>query len=237
MKTSALLRIFKMSVNERLAGKRVLVTQADRFMGPAIGTLFREAGAEVVADERDLTRPDAVTQLADETGDLDVLVINLAAENPKTSIAKTTESAWLAMFEALVHPLYRLTRAFAPGMIDRGHGKIVLIGSASALRGMPNWSAYSAARGAQLSFVRAVGIELAPANVQVNGIAQSFVENPDYFPPDYQKTDEFLDRMSAVPSGRLASAREGALAALFLASDESDFFVGQILPFAGGWIT
>ena len=102
---------------------------------------------------------------------------------------------------------------------------------------MPNWSAYSAARGAQLSFVRAVGIELAPANVQVNGIAQSFVENPDYFPPEYQQTEEFRNRIATVPAGRLATEREGALAALFLASNESDFFVGQVLPFAGGWIT
>lgn len=226
-----------MKVTGRLEGRRALVTASSRFMGPAISSLFAEAGADVIADDRDLSGAGAVDALAAESGPVDILVANLAGVNPKTSVVETADSDWLAQFDDMVHPLMRLVRAFAPAMIERGRGKVVVIGSAAALRGMSNWSAYSAARGAQLAFVRAAGAELASRNVQVNAVAQSFVENPDYFPPEYQATDEFRARLATVPAARLASGREAALAALYLASEESDFLAGQVLPFAGGWVT
>ena len=71
-------------------------------------------------------------------------------------------------------------------MISRGGGRILVIGSASALRGMKRASTYSAARGAQLAYVQAAGVELAPMNIQLNAIAQNFVDNPTYFPPEVQ---------------------------------------------------
>ena len=156
--------------------------------------------------------------------------------NPKTAVTDTTDGAWSEMFDVMVHPLHRLVRAVVPQMLERRRGKIVVMGSVSARRGMPNWSAYSAARGAQLAYVQAVGVEVAPNNVQINALAQGFVENPSYFPPDYVATPEFKERLKGVPAGHLATAREDALFVLFLASDESDFFVGQVFPFAGGWV-
>ncbi len=83
--------------------------------------------------------------------------------------------------------------------------------------------------------MRTVGAEAARHNVQINLIAQNFVENPAYFPPEFVQSDEFQAYIAQVPAGRLASGREDALFALFLASDESDFFVGQSIPFSGGW--
>ncbi len=71
--------------------------------------------------------------------------------------------------------------------------------------------------------------------MQINLIAQNFVENEVYFPLEFQKTPEFKQLLTTVPIGRLATAREDALFALFLASNESDFFVGQAIPFSGGW--
>lgn len=224
-------------MTDRLKGKRVVLTQASTFMGPAITEVFTEEGAEVIGDDRDLTVPEAAQNLIDEAGHVDILVANLAAVNPKTSVIETTDQRWSEMFDVMVHPLHRLTRAVLPQMLERRQGKIVVMGSATGLRGMTNWSAYSAARGAQLAFVQAVGVEVAPSNVQINALAQSFVENPSYFAPDYIQTDEFKERLKGVPAGRLATAREDALFVLFLASNESDFFVGQVFPFAGGWVT
>ena len=221
---------------DRLEGKRVVLTQASTFMGPAITEVFTEEGAVVIGDDRDLSVPEAAQQLIDEAGRVDVLVANLAATNPKTAVRDTTDSQWSEMFDIMVHPLHRLVRAVLPQMIERQAGKIIVMGSASARRGMPNWSAYSSARGAQLAYVQAVGVEAASSNIQVNALAQSFVENPSYFPHDYVQTLEFKERLKAVPAGRLATAREDAFFALFLAGDESDFFVGQIFPFAGGWV-
>jgi len=106
------------------------------------------------------------------------------------------------------------------------------------MRGMARLAGYTAARGAQSAYVRSVGVEAARHNVQVNLIAQNWVENPSYYPPEMQANPKFQANLAAqVPLGRLASAREDAAFALFLASDESDFFVGQSIAFSGGWNT
>ena len=74
----------------RLEGKRVVITQAAAFMGPAITEVFSEEGADVVADDRDLTKPAAAQQLIDEAGKIDVLIATLAGVNPKTAVTDTT---------------------------------------------------------------------------------------------------------------------------------------------------
>ncbi len=222
-------------MGSRLAGKRILVTDALRFMGPALTAGFAEEGAEIVADSRDQRDPAAAGATVAAAGRIDVLVANLAADNPRTAAVDTSDDQWLAMYDALVHPLHRLLRAALPQMISRRQGKILVIGSASALRVQPNWSAYASARAAQLAYVRAVAIEAAPHNVQVNAIAQAFVENPTYFSPDYVQTPELKERLRQVPLGRLATGGEDAKLATYLVSDESDFMVGQVIAFAGGW--
>ena len=226
------------TMGRRLAGRRVVVTQADDYMGPATVELFRAEGAEVIADTRDLTQRGACEALIDAAGHVDVLVANLAAPNysgiPATDI---DDRAWAHVFDVMVHPLHRLTRAVLPQMTARCSGKIVVYGSAVALKGLKTVAAYSAARAAQVGYVQSVGVEVAPHNVQVNLIAQNYVENPVYYPPELQAKASFQQSLSRqVPLGRLATAREDALFALFLASDESDFFVGQAIPFSGGWV-
>ena len=223
-------------MGKRLDGRRVVVTQADTFMGPDIEAVFSEHGAEVIADTRDLTAASAAADLIAEAGHVDVLVASLAAVNPRKAAHQTTDDEWREMFAVMVDPLHRLVGAVLPQMIERRQGKVVVMGSASALRGMSNWSAYSSARGAQLAYVQAVGVEVAPNNIQVNAIAQTFVENPSYFSPEYVATAEFKRRVEDVPAGLLATGREDAQLALFLASNESDFLVGQVIPFAGGWV-
>ncbi len=222
---------------KRLQGKRAVITQIDAFMGKDLVTLFQEEGADVIADRRDLREQNAVESLIGEAGRVDVLIANLAAEQPRTSVLDTDDGTFRAMYEAMVFPLHRLVRAVLPQMIERRRGKIVVIGSASGLKGMPNYSAYGSARGAQLAYVQDVGTEVARHNVQVNAIAQTFVENATYFPQSYQKTEEFKERIKGAPIGRLAHGWESAALALFLAGGESDFFVGQVFPFSGGWVT
>jgi 2-keto-3-deoxy-L-fuconate dehydrogenase len=224
-----------------LTGKRVLITQADEFMGPALCEVLAEQGAEVVASTADLAPPEAaaqvVAQAVKDAGPLDVLVVNLAYRAPTTPAVEVEEDEWRAVFAALVDPLPRLVRAVAPAMIARRSGKVLVVGSASALRGMKRASTYSAARGAQLAYVQAVGVELAPHQVQVNAIAQNFVDNPTYFPPEVQANPRFQERLAReVPLGRLVGAREDALFAAYLCSSAADCFVGQVFPVCGGWV-
>ena len=221
----------------RLAGKRVLVTQADDYMGPATIELFQEEGAQVVADNSDLTVGGRCQALIAEVGDIDILIANLASPN-FTGIAVTelADQDWHCTFDMMVHPLHRLCQAVLPQMIARQAGKIVVYGSATAMKGMPTVTAYSAARAAQAGYIRSLGVEVAKHNVQANLIAQNYVENPVYYPPALREKESFQKSLARqVPLGRLATAREDALFALFLASNESDFFVGQAIPFSGGW--
>ena len=220
----------------RLTGKRVLVTQADDYMGPITLEVFAEQGAEVIADTSDLTDLARAAALIEETGHIDVLVANLAAPaNLGIAAADMPEDTWQAMFDVMVHPLHRLTKAVLPQMVERQKGKILVYGSATGVKGMAGITAYSSARHAQVGYVRSTGAEIAAHNIQMNLIAQNFVENPVYFPPEFTQTPEFKELLKNVPAGRLATAREDALFAVFLASDESDFFVGQAIPFSGGW--
>ena len=81
-------------------------------------------------------------------------------------------------------------------------------------------------------------MEVAPHNVQVNALAQNFVDNATYFPPQVQALEKFQQRLAAeVPVQRLGTPEEDAMLALFLACDEVRFMVGQSIPFAGGWVT
>jgi 2-keto-3-deoxy-L-fuconate dehydrogenase len=222
---------------EMLRGKRVLVTQADEFMGPMLCEVFAEHGASVHADTRALSSPGAPAATAAAAGPVDVLVVNLAAQAPRTEATQVTDDEWTSIFAALVDPLPRLICAVLPAMIAQRSGKILVMGSASALRGMKFASTYSAARGAQLAYVQAVGVEAAAHNVQVNAIAQNFVENPTYFPPEVQANPRFQERLKwEVPLGRLVSAREDAQFAAYLCSEAANCFVGQVFPVCGGWV-
>ncbi|MEM8532475.1 MAG: SDR family oxidoreductase [Chloroflexota bacterium] len=221
-----------------LTGKRVLITQADAFMGPTLCEAFAELSATVIADKRPLLEPKLPEELIQSAGHVDVLLANLSIPAPRTAADEIMDEEWRSVFAHLVDPLPRLFRAVLPQMIERQSGKILLMGSASALRGMKRTSTYSAARGAQLAYVQAVGVEVAPHNIQVNAIAQNFVDNPTYFPPEVQANPAFQERIkSEVPLGRLVSPREDAQFAAFLCSDAADCFVGQVFPVSGGWVT
>ena len=219
-----------------LQGKRVLLTQSGEFMGPALQRVFSALGATVMADARPLDAPGAAAQVVAQAGEVDVLLAHLALPAPSTAVADLDDDEWRRVFAHLADPLPRLARALLPQFSARGGGRIVVIGSAAALRGQKRTSSYSAARGAQIAWVRAAGLELARQNIQLNAIAQNFVDNPTYFPPEVQANPAFQERLKReVPLGRLVSADEDALFAAYLASDAAACFVGQVFPVCGGW--
>ena len=186
-----------------LLGRRVLITQSDDFMGPALARVFSALGAKVIADPRALSDdPDLARRVVDEAGGVDVLIAHLALPAPTTPVSDVDEDEWRRVFAHLVDPLPQMR-----------------------------------ARGAQLAWVRAAGVELARENIQLNAIAQNFVDNPTYFPPEVQANPAFQERLKReVPLGRLVSGDEDALFAAYLASDAAACFVGQVFPVSGGWV-
>ena len=221
-----------------LQGRRVLVTQSDDFMGPALKRVFEALGAMVRADPRTLADdPGLAGRVVEEAGEVDVLIAHLACPAPSTPVGAVDDDEWRRVFAHLVDPLPRMVRAVLPQMRARGGGAIVVMGSAAALRGQKRTSTYSAARGAQLAWVRAAGVELARENIRLNAIAQNFVDNPTYFPPEVQANPALHERLKReVPLGRLVSGDEDALFAAYLASDAAACFVGQVFPVSGGWV-
>ena len=220
-----------------LANKRILVTQWREFMGPTLCEVLTSHGATVVTSEVPLDDPAAAASEVARAGEIDILIANLAIAAPTTPAADVDDTEWRRVFAALVDPLPRLIKAALPAMTQRRSGKILVMGSASALRGIKRASTYCAARGAQTAYVQAVGLEAAAYNVQINLIAQNFVDNPTYFPPEVQANPRFQERLAReVPLGRLVGAKEDAEFAAYLCSDNANCFVGQVFPVCGGWV-
>ena len=224
-------------ISTRLDGKRVLLTQSNDFMGPALSEVFKESGAEVITDPRVLDQdpklPEAIVRAV---GRVDVLLIHLAVPAPTTPASEISDSEWRNVFAHLVDPMPRLVSAVLPQMLERKSGRILVMGSAAALRGQKRTGSYSAARGAQLAYAQSVALELVQHGIQLNAIAQNFVANPTYYSAEVQANPRFQERLKReVPLGRLVSAEEVAQFAAYLCSDAAACFVGQVFPISGGW--
>ena len=102
------------------------------------------------------------------------------------------DANWQRLFARLVDPLMYLVRAVTPQMLERQSGKIIAVTSAAPLKGIANNAAYCAARGAQNGFIKAVGLELARSGIQVNAIAQNYVNNDTYYPDDVLDQPKFI---------------------------------------------
>ena len=221
-----------------MAKRRVLITCADRYMGPAIQKKFQNIEFDVTAGRSPMITENQVLEAVYAAGHIDVLVANFAHPPVTGALEQLKSDDWMTLFDQLVHPLMYTVRATIPQMLERESGKIIAITSAAPLKGIPNNSAYCAARGAQNSFIKAVGLELARSNIQVNAIAQNYIHNDTYYPDNLLKDEKFINHLNRnVPTTMIGSSEETAELAAYLANEKSNHMVGQILPLAGGWIT
>lgn len=250
----------------KLTGKIALITNVSHFMGPAITEEFCREGASVALHDRDeaamkafaliaerlgrdvlllsgdLSRSAEADQAVDAVvarfGRLDILVNNNAHPPSASPVERISDEAWREMQARLLDEPFYCLRAALRVMRPARRGKIINMSSAAAFPGLANYAAYTAARAGVNGLTKAVGREVARDGVQVNAIAQNYVENPTYFPPALTTDPVKLERMvKNIPAGRLARSEESARLAVYLASDDADFFVGQVIPFSGGWVT
>jgi NAD(P)-dependent dehydrogenase (short-subunit alcohol dehydrogenase family) len=250
----------------KLTGKVALITNVSEFMGPSIAEEFCREGASVALHDRDaaavapiatiaaglgrdtlvlagdLTRPAEADRVVDATvarfGRLDILINNSANPPTGSPTEQVTDAEWRAMMSRLLDEPFYCLRAALRVMRPAKRGKIINMSSAAAFPGLANYAAYTAARAGVNGLTKAVGREVARDGIQVNAIAQNYVENPTYFPPSLTGDAQKLARMVRnIPAGRLARSEESARLAVYLASEDADFFVGQVIPFSGGWVT
>jgi 2-keto-3-deoxy-L-fuconate dehydrogenase len=236
-------------IGDSLKNRRVLITQCKEFMGPALCEAFRFYGADVVADPRPPITNTAVTDIISNAGEVDVLIANLIPPQIDNNVnhdnynhvwgsgqGGKNDPQWHDQFRFMVDPLPKLANLILPYMKERKYGKMVIMGSAGSINGNIGSPSYNAARAAQVAWTRTVGVALASDNVQINIIAQAWVDNPTFYPEYVKQTETHKQDIARVPAQRLAAADECTQLAIFLSSFESNFFFGQCFPIAGGYI-
>lgn len=188
-----------------------------------------EAVAADVTDEHQVQ--ELVSQAAAVLGPVEVLVINATGPQPVVALEELTWRTHLDQLEFFVKSPTLLVQAVLPEMKRRGGGRIVQIGSDMPERALPGWSAYAAAKAAQLSLTRVWARELGPYGVTVNLVAPGWIPVERHANATPQERDGYL---SGVPLGRFGTPQDVAAAVSYLASDAARFVTGARLPVNGG---
>jgi 3-oxoacyl-[acyl-carrier protein] reductase len=218
-------------------GARIVVADFNEASGLETVSRLQAQGSEARAVTTDVSNATAVTQLF-ETLDsqgwgVDILVNNAGQGGTLTPIHQQTDDDWQAMLGTHLNGTFYCSREAIKRMIPNQSGVIINMASVAGLAGMPMGVSYSTAKAAIIGFTKAAGKEVARFGIRVNAIAPGWVETPilDHLP------DKLRNAMSdMVPLGRIGQPEEIAALALFLASDESSYVIGQVIsPNGGGY--
>ena len=180
----------------------------------------------------------AFDQILNEYGRVDVLYNN-AGVNSSGSVLDATEDDWDRSLAVNAKGTFLCSQAAAPSMVASGGGSIINQGSVAALVGIANFASYCAAKGAVVALTRSMSVDLAPRGVRVNAICPGTVYTPLMEPMLTARGGGDLAAGLALtvakyPIGRLGTPEEIAAVAVFLASDDSSFLTGSVIPADGG---
>ena len=192
---------------------------------------FEDAGGEGMLVRGDVTSEKDVTRMVAKIGPVDILVLNATPAQPQKPIEEYDWAFYQQMLDFFIKSPFLLTRACLPHMKRQRWGRIINIGSEVVARGVPNFTAYVAAKGGQNGFTRSLATEVARWGVTVNMIA------PGWIPVERHADDpaELKDGYRRlVPADRWGVPDDLAGAIVFLASDESSFVTAQNLHVNGG---
>ena len=220
-------------------GATVVGADIDEVQGAKVEAAIREAGGVGYFVKADVSNQKEVSNLfgkAEELGGVDVLFNNAGVEVVK-SLQDTTEEEWDRSVSVNLKSVYLCIKHALPQMEKKGKGVIISNSSAAGLVGSFSPS-YSAAKGGIISLTKALAVDLGPSNIRVNCICPGAIETPMLervikMQGDPKEVRE--RRLKNYPLGRFGKAEEVAYAALFLASDESSFLTGAVLPVDGGF--
>lgn len=220
-------------------GAGVVVVDREAGLAQEVASAIETRGGRALACAVDVTQKEGVETLAAQTmerfGRVDVLVNNVGNFMPGAGpFLRTSEEDWESLYDVNLKHVFRCTRAFAPGMVERGSGSIIHVSTIETFRGIPFNSIYAAFKTAITGFTRSFALEVAPHGVRVNAIAPETTDT-DQVPLDRwipEHHSEHVPRM--IPLGRFGRPDDHAGAALFLASELSSWVTGVTIPVDGG---
>ena len=250
----------EVGMQQRLAGKVAVVTGGNTGIGRAVSLAFAHEGASVViawhdreaaaeslvaaisksgqhaimieVDVRDETSVEQmVAHVLEREGALDILVNNAGVQRAQP-ITETSVADWDWMMGVHLRGAFLCARAVVPHMLGVGGGRIINVCSQLGYIGREGYTAYSAAKGGLIAFTRALAKELAPHGVGVNGVAPGLVDTG--FDPLSEKVKR--QHADSLPLKRIGTPEDMTSAFVFLASDESAYYCGQLLHPNGGEI-
>ena len=219
------------------AGARVVLNGRDRGKLDAAASLLRHDGSEVLVAPFDVTDAEAVAAgiaaIERDIGPLDI-VVNNAAVNQRAPLDAFSTDDWHKLLAANLDGPFFVARSVIPGMRERRRGKIINICSLASEIGRPNIVPYATSKGGLQMLTRALAVELAPHNVQVNGIAPGFFKT-EMNAPLIANAEFSAWVAQRTPAGRWGEPPEVAGAAVFLASRAADYVTGHVLFVDGGF--
>ena len=242
----------------RLKDKTALITGGGSGIGLATARAFCEEGAQVILFGRqkeklisaanelddsafivqgDMTKNDDLDQLINNTLNnfkgIDILV-NSAGLFNGAPLHEISDSQWDGMMDINIRSIFQLTRRVLPIMMDQKSGSIIHISSILGLIAVPEVAAYNVSKGALNQFSRSIAVEYGSYGIRSNSICPGLIETD--MTADLMSNASLMQEWSKeYPIGRFGKPEDVASTCLFLASDESSFITGTVIPVDGGF--
>jgi NAD(P)-dependent dehydrogenase (short-subunit alcohol dehydrogenase family) len=247
-----------------LNGKIALVTGSRRGIGRAIALSFASAGANIILCDNvtddgkleetasdikktgriavvitaDISKKSDVDEMAARStarfGKIDILVNCAGVWLPGQTLLECPETNWDKVIDVNLKGTYLCSQIVGRVMVKQRKGNIINISSKVGVEPGTGAGAYSISKAGIIMMTRQMALELAPSGIRVNALAPGIVKT-DFNKELWQTPDAAKQLARSVPLGRLAEPEDVARAALFLASEDSSYITGAVIPIDGGW--
>ena len=214
------------AVVQRLVSEGAAVASFD--LQPAASDGVLSLGGDVT---KSVEVDTAVKRAEAELGPLDVLVCSAGVPGDSLPSLEISDEEWRRVLAINADGVFFCNRAVAPGMVERGYGRIVNVASIAGKEGNPMAAAYSASKAAVIALTKAIGKDLARTGVAVNCVAPAVIETPILEGVSEEHIEYMVER---VPMGRMGRADEVAALICWLASEECSFSTGATYDISGG---
>ena len=216
------------------AGARVATTYRDADKGRRWKEERRQEGYDFLLVEADVTSFDScktmVEEIEREVGPIDILV-NCAGVTRDSTFRKMSKDQWDCVMGSNLNSVFNVTRHVAPGMAERGYGRIINISSINGEKGQFGQVNYSAAKAGMHGFTMALAQEVARKGVTVNTVSPGYIATDMVLGVPEEIRQKIVEQ---IPVGRMGTPEEVAHAVAFLASGAAAFFTGSNLSCNGG---